>query len=227
MRSDKNIAINLRESGKSYNQISASLNIPKSTLSVWLKNLSLSDDAKSIIQSRVNSTAIKKLIERNKNQTVLAEERHKKIRILAKGEAKTLLSSPLFLSGVSLYWAEGYKQGANGSKWKCVDFANSDPDMIKLMIKFFIKFFKIKKSDINIQLMLHNPKNSVNTVNFWHKLTGVPKKNFMKTCSVLSRASLQKRNKTLQYGTIHLRVNNVEHFFRLIGWIDGLKQKLI
>jgi len=227
MRSDKNIAIKLRKSGKSYNQISASLGIPKSTLSVWLKDLLLSDDAKNKIQSRVNSTAIKKLIERNKNQTVLAKERHEKTRIAAKEEAGKLLSNPLFLSGVSLYWAEGYKQGANGSKWKCVDFANSDPDMIKLMVGFFIKFFKIKKSDISIQIMLHNPENSSKTIDFWHKLTGVPKENFMKTCSVLSRASLQKRNKTLQYGTIHLRVNNVEHFFRLIGWIDGLKQKLI
>lgn len=227
MRSDKNIAIKLRKSGKSYNQISVSLGIPKSTLSVWLKDLSLSDSAKIKIQSRVNSTAIKNLIKRNKNQTILAEERHERIRKIAREEAKILLSNPLFISGVSLYWAEGYKQGANGSKWKCVDFANSDPDMIKLMVKFFIKFFKIKKSDINIQLMLHNPKNSSKTIDFWHKLTGIPKENFMKTCSVLSKASLQKRNKTLQYGTIHLRVNNVEHFFRLIGWIDSLKQKLI
>ena len=227
MRSDKNIAIKLRKSGKSYNQISTILDIPKSTLSTWLKDIFLSDNAKSKIQSRVSATAIKKLIERNKEQTILAKRRHEEIRKIGKKEAKKLLINPLFLSGVSLYWAEGYKQGANGSKWKCVDFANSDPDMIKLMVNFFIKFFKIKKSDINIQLMLHNLDNSSKVIDFWHKLTGVPKDNFMKTCSALSRASLQKRNKTLQYGTIHLRVNNVQYFFRLIGWIDGLKEKLI
>lgn len=227
MRSDKQLALKLRISGQSYSQISSVLNIPKSTLSAWLKDVVLSDKAQEKIQSRTNSSAIVKLIERNKNQTKIAEDRQNKIRKLAKIESKTLLLDPLFLAGVSLYWAEGYKRGAEGSKWKSIDFANSDPEMIKLIMKFFTKFFKLNKTEIKIQIMLHNPKDSDNSVEYWHKITGVPLSNFIKTCSSISKASLQKRNKKLQYGTIHLRVNNVKHFFRLIGWIDGLKEKLV
>jgi len=227
MRSDKQEVIKLRKSGLSYNQISASLKIPKSTLSTWLKDVPLSGKAREKIQLRINNTAIVKLIKRNKNQTIVAQKNHEEIRKLAKIEAKKLLSDPLFLAGVSLYWAEGYKQGAYGSKWKSIDFTNSDPAMIELMMIFFTKFFHLKKSDFLIQIMLHNKKSAIEATNFWYKLTGVPKENFIRTCSSLSRASLQKRNKKLQYGTIHLRINNVRHFFRLIGWIDGLKNKLI
>jgi len=227
MRSNKQEIIKLRKSGLSYGQISVSLKIPKSTLSSWLKDVPLSEKARKKIQLRTNSTAIVKLIKRNKNQTIIAQEKHKEIRELGKKESKKLLSNPLFLAGVSLYWAEGYKQGAYGSKWKSIDFANSDPEMIELMILFFTNFLNLEKSEIKIQIMLHNMDGANSAINFWHNLTGIPKSNFIKTCSSISRASLQKRNKKLQYGTIHLRVNNVKHFFRLIGWIDGLKEKLI
>ncbi len=225
MRTDKKIVIKLRKQGQSYNQISAALKVPKSTLSNWLKDIPLSAEAQAKILARTNANAIVKLIARNKRQTAISQARHQIIRQEAKKEAKKLLTDPLFLAGVSLYWAEGYKQGAHGSKWKSIDFANSDPEMIRLMMKFFIKFLGLKKTEIRIQLMLHNPKDSLKTVDFWHNLTGIPKANFIKTCHVISRASLQKRNKKLEYGTVHIRINDVSRFFRLIGWIDGLQTK--
>ena len=225
MRTDKKTALTLRKKGQSYSQISAALSIPKSTLSIWLKNITLSQRAQDKIRSRTNTSAIAKLIQRNKAQTVIAQTRYIKIRAQAAIEAKRLLTDPLFLVGTSLYWAEGYKRGAEGSKWKSIDFANSDPEMVGLMTGFLIKFLNIKKEEIRIQIMIHDAKNTESAINFWQKITGIPKKNFIKTCYAISRSSLQKQNKKLQYGTIHLRVNNVNQFFRLIGWIDGLKRK--
>jgi hypothetical protein len=224
MRTDKILAAELRKSGKSYSQISAVLKIPKGTLSLWLKDIKLSNNAQAKIQLRTK-LAISKLIIRNKQKTVISEKRHAQIYKLGKKEAKKLLKDPLFLAGTSLYWAEGYKRGAEGSKWKSVDFANSDSQMIQIMILFFTKFLNLKKTEIKIQIMLHDKKMVEEAVNFWHNITGVPKTNFIKTCYSLSSASLQKQKKKLQYGTIHLRVNDVNRFFRLIGWIDGLKEK--
>lgn len=227
MRSDKNKAIKLRKLGNSYQQISSILKAPKSTLSYWLKDVEISQIAKSKIQSRRCSTGIAKLIERNKAQTVLAEKKHKELEEEGKKEAKKLYSDSLFVLGVSLYWAEGYKQGAYGSKWKSIDFANADPKMIKIMVKFFIKFLKIKKSDIKIQIMLHDSEGIDKAINFWHNITRVPKDNFIKTACSASKTSAKKITRKLEHGTIHLRINNVRQFFRLIGWIEGLKSKFI
>ena len=227
MRSDKKQAIKLRIIGNSYKQISDVLGVPKSTLSSWLKDVPLSQKAQNKIQSRLKSSSIAKLIERNKNQTVLAKLNHEKICEEAKQEAKEFFSDPLFLLGTSLYWAEGYKQGAYDSKWKSIDFANSDPDMIKIMMNFFIKFLNIKKSEIKMRVMIHDENNIENAVNFWHKITGVPKKNFIKTSTKISSSSLNKRKRILENGTAHIRINNVKSFFRLIGWISGVKTKFI
>lgn len=227
MRSDKNKAIKLRKLGNSYQQISSVLKVPKSTLSYWLKDIEISQTAKLKIQSRRCSTGIAKLIERNKEQSFLAEQKHKEIEKMGEEEAQKLYSDQLFILGTSLYWAEGYKQGAYGSKWKSIDFANSDPEMIKIMVKFFLKFLKIKKSDIKIQIMIHDSENIDKAINFWHNITRVPKNNFIKTSCSIRKTSAKKIKRKLEHGTIHLRINNVKQFFRLIGWIKGLKSKFI
>ena len=49
--------------------------------------------------------------------------------------------------GAMLYWGEGYK-GDDKNPAKLVDFANSDPDMIKIFLKFLRTVFKIDEKKI-------------------------------------------------------------------------------
>ena len=227
MRKDKLLAIKLRKQGKSYNQISQVLKIPKGTLSYWFGNLKISSKAQEKILKRTHQLNLERLIKRNKNQTVLAKERALIIRAEAKQESISLMNEPLFLSGLSLYWAEGYKKGADGSKWKSVSFANSDPDMIKVIMKFFRKFLVYDDRRIKIQLMAHKNISIDNAITFWSDLTKIPKKQFIKSYVGISKASKGKREPNrLTHGTIHIKINDVKLFFRVIGWIDGLKSKI-
>lgn len=226
MRKDKNIAIRLRRSGKSYGQIRTALGIPKSTLSVWLRDVKLSQESRRRILSRGHEKSIIALIKRNKYQTVLANKRAGEARDVARAEVRGLMDNPLFISGVALYWAEGYKKGASGSKWKSFDFTNSDPEMVMVMMRFLDKVCKINKKDIKIQLMIHSNSEAERALRYWVGLTGVPRKQFIKTCNSLSKYSRKKRKPLLTNGTIHIRINNVKFFFKIIGWIDGLKDSL-
>ncbi len=225
MRSDKGLAIRLRMRGNSYSQISKKLNIPKSTLSYWLKSIKLSKNAKNKIQERVNKTSIKALIKRNKQQTVLAKKRAEEVRSYASKEVKTLARNKLFITGVSLYWAEGYKKGAKGSKWKSVDFANSDAAMIEIMMEFFREICGVENQNIKLQLISHSNVDVEKAVSFWSGITKIPRNQFTKTCCSTSKSSKSKRkNDSLPNGTLHIRINNVSLFFRIIGWIDGFKK---
>lgn len=227
MRKDRLFAIKLRKQGNSYSQINKLLKIPKSTLSYWFNDLKISERAQSKISSRAHKLSIEGLIRRNKNQTILAREQAEKIRRLAHMESYKFLKDPLFLTGLSLYWAEGYKKGADGSKWKSIDFANSDPEMIKVIMKFFRRFLGINDSRIKIQLMAHRNVDIDKAVRFWSNLTQIPKEQFIKTSVAISKSSKNRRNpKSLTHGTVHIRINDVKLFFRIIGWIDGLKEKI-
>ncbi|MDD5083907.1 MAG: hypothetical protein PHT88_03155 [Candidatus Moranbacteria bacterium] len=223
MRNDKDKAIRLRKTGQSYTQIQNSLHIPKSTLSSWLKDIPLSTEAQQKISTRVCATSIRSLIQRNKNQTALAKKQADDIRDNATQEVHKLSENPLFLIGVSLYWAEGYKKGAYGSKWKCVDFANSDPQMITLMMAFFRTFCIKNDSEIKIQVIAHPNIDTDTVISFWSNVTSIPKNQFIKTQLKANKSSQGKRGNTLTHGTVHIRMYDVRLFFRIIGWIEGMK----
>src|SRR5438105_946110 len=110
MRVDKQQALKLRLQGKSYGEINTLLRVPKSTLSDWFATLEISDKAQARIRKRTYKRSIEGLLKRNKLQTQLAEQRAKTIREKATRQVKNLSGKELFLIGVSLYWAEGYKR---------------------------------------------------------------------------------------------------------------------
>ncbi|OGH79439.1 MAG: hypothetical protein A2469_04820 [Candidatus Magasanikbacteria bacterium RIFOXYC2_FULL_40_16] len=226
MKVEKINAIKLRKLGKSYNEISKSLKIPKSTLSYWLRDIVLSKKAKTRIENRVYEKSVKALIRRNKEQTVFAKERAKEIREKAAKEVKKIRENDLFLVGISLYWGEGYKKGAEGSIWKCVDFTNSDSTMVMMMMRFFREICKVEEDKMRVQVILHRNLSGNKAVEYWSRVTGIKKDQFMKVSRSLSSASKGKSKNILKYGTIHLRVYNTKLFYKLIGWIDGLKKQI-
>jgi hypothetical protein len=99
--------------------------------------------------------------------------------------------------------------------------------MIKLMILFFKKFLGISEDNIKVQIMLHDKRDEQKAINYWHDITKISKENFFKPCYSISSASKRKVKNKLEYGTIHIRINDVQAFFRLAGWIDSLKAKFI
>jgi predicted transcriptional regulator len=227
MRIEKQKAIKLRKGGLSYAQIGKLLHISKGTLSYWLSDIKLSKQSQKILDERSYKKSTAALIERNKNQTVLAAERANKIRSSAKKEARELIKDPLFLTGVNLYWAEGYKKGAEGSKWKSVDFTNADPVMIATMMRFFLKVCAVPMEKIRAQLIAHENVDIDLAVKYWIKITKISNEKFIKTCISDKRKSKNKRKiSNLTHGTLHIRINDVRFFFRMIGWIDGLKEYL-
>jgi hypothetical protein len=227
MRPEKQKAIALRKSGQSYSQVGKYLNIPKSTLSYWFTNLKISREAQALINTRSHKNSTEALIKRNKQQTVLAKERATVIRKQSEKEVAKLTKNTLFISGISLYWAEGYKKGAYGSKWKSVDFANSDPEMISIMMKFFVKFCNISIDKIRAQVIAHENVNINSAVKYWSRLTKISANKFIKTSLPKKMISKNRRkNSNLTHGTLHIRINDVRFFFKIIGWIDGLKKIL-
>src|SRR3989344_8168479 len=103
-------ALQMRLKGHSYNEISEILNISKSTLSLWLRDVVLSDKARERLSGRVRQGVFNGLIKRNKMQTHVAQIRSREIRLKAAARIERVLDKDLLLIGAVLYWAEGYKR---------------------------------------------------------------------------------------------------------------------
>ena len=138
-------AVELRNNGLSYSEIRKSVDVSKSTLSLWLKGITLTHEQKNRLTG-LQATAYlgaKKIQARS-----LAH--HKEIREAARKEAQGRLNDPFFIAGLMLYWAEGSKNVGS------VLFSNSDPEMIKLMMKWFRKFCDVPENKFRIGLFVHS-----------------------------------------------------------------------
>lgn len=227
MRQDKNKAMTLRLKGYSYNEITNSLGVPKSTLSDWFTGLELPEKAQARIKNRVAEASLKGLIKKNKLQTHLAIQRAKSIRKEARKDIKKLSRIQLLLVGAALYWAEGYKKPIikNGKErsYHSISLPNSDPSLIKIFVEFLKEICEIPASKINASIRIFEHINENEALRYWMKITGLPKENFTKFYYGISKSSQSKRPyNRLPYGMVQIRVNDTKKFHQIMGWIEGL-----
>ena len=218
--STKELAIKLRKNGKSYNEINRELGVPKSTLSCWLKNIEVEQKYLDVLLKRSRQAGREALIKRNKQQTVEAEKRAEAEMKRAKGDIKKLDLEKLKLIGAALYMGEG------GKTRKRVDFTNSNPETIKIIMKFFRNVCKVENNKFSVQLSIHDIRKTEEIRNYWSNLTGIPISQFIKVNTALSKYSKKRRKNMLQYGTIQIRITDVKLFHTIIGWTQGIVQQI-
>lgn len=218
--------IALRKKGKTYTEIANILKLPKSTVAWWLRNVKIPKSLEKQIFERSRKKWRKNIVAYNKIYAPLRSQEAEKIREEIKNNAskeiKNLSKENLQLIGCALYWAEGNKK----NRW-CVRFSNSDPEIIKTMMRFFREVCNIPDEKIKARIHLYPRINHQKTTNYWIKITRLPKKNFQKPQTQISRASKGKRPRnTLPYGTLHLTAGNTEMACKVKGWVRGISEKI-
>ena len=130
----------LRLSGRSLAEINHELNVPRSTLSNWLKDIVLTEKQMSDLKERIKS----KVSRGRLNATLILKSRRifreKRIFDEAKREFPKLVKNSFFVSGLSLYWAKGSMKNTH------FQFTSADLSMISFMIKWARKYLNINES---------------------------------------------------------------------------------
>ena len=218
----KDKAIRLREQGFSYGHIKRELNLKsKGTLSIWLRNIKLSEQSKLLL-SKNNELAIRRgLFNFNSKRTESINEENN----LAHTEGTKLIPDrlskiDLLIIGTALYWGEGTKSWGENS-YSRFSFANSDPKMIAVCMRFLREILNIQESRIMCGIHLYNDTNISKARKFWSKITGLQPNRFYVTKQV-TRASGGVRKAILPHGTFHIKVNSRLVFYKVKGMIDGL-----
>jgi hypothetical protein len=225
-------ALVLRLEGHSYNEINAKLGVAKSTLSGWFSDMRLPQKAIDRLKKRMAQGTLNGLVKRNKQQTVIALQRAKDIQAKARKEVGILSKNGLFLIGLALYWAEGYKRpkvikGIERANHP-ISLTNSDPLMLVVFKKFLEDMMNIDRKKMFVNLRVFDRRKSQAAINYWSKALCIDPGQFDRPSVVISRASrgLRPFNR-LPHGTAQLRVADTNEFHRLMGWIDGMKGKLV
>ncbi|MDP1853826.1 MAG: hypothetical protein Q8L26_06470 [Candidatus Omnitrophota bacterium] len=130
-------------------------------------------------------------------------------------EKLSILEQNLKISGLMLYWAEGTFHG------NTVDFANSNPEMIKVFLRFLREICGVQEERLRIYLYAYSYQNIDQLKIYWHKITQIPLNQFTKPYIRIGNLNLSKRK--LLYGLVHIRYNDK----RLLGLIKSWTDKFI
>jgi len=176
----------LRQEGLSFKEIGERLGISKSTASLWLRNIELSDKARERIQDlgiRGRERAIR--TNRNKKYKEEAEiikkieNRFTKIRGIDYKIACSLL-----------YWCEGTKNKSNTS----VSFTNADPEMISYFLKVFRGSFSLDEKKFRALVHLHEYHDAEKQLKFWSEVAKIPLNQFNKSYLKKNTGKNKKEN---------------------------------
>lgn len=220
----KFLAQKLRKRGYSISEIANMLNMQKSgTISKWCRDILLTPEQIKRLTKKQQSRSYKgRMIAVEK----LRKARMKEVKLMRREGLKEigkLSKRDLFLSGVSIYWSEGYTHSSNDQ----VGFTNSDPKMILFMLKWFKEICKVTEDKFSLQIRINEiHKNRVKEIeNYWSKLTGIPLSQFTKTILIKAKSKKIYPNHNTYYGTIRILVRQATQLRRKInGWLEGLEK---
>ncbi|MCR4285280.1 MAG: hypothetical protein NUW00_00120 [Candidatus Kaiserbacteria bacterium] len=214
-------AIVLRKSGKTYAEILSTIPVSKSTLSLWLRSVNLSTKQKQRITAKKQASQLKGAQARR--STRIAETQ--RIFASSKETLGTFSSRDLFILGIGLYWAEGTKEKVYRPSVP-IEFANSDPKMITLFMKWLRKCIYVPDTDIQLILHIHqNRQNDIsNFKKFWMQTTGLSEQNFGSNVIKRHNPKTKRKNTGDTYkGLLAIRVKRSTMLNRRIqGWIYGI-----
>jgi len=208
----------MRSRGESVIGISRELNISKSTASLWVRDLILSVEQ----LERLRGNSIKgaelgrlrsALMQKEKRRVLLESSKQEGIKLL-----NNLTPREFLIAGLALYWGEG-------AKTREVEFCNSDPVLIRFMISWIKKCFKIENSDLSCYVginELHRSREKL-VMGYWSKETKIPLTQFRKTSFKKVKNKKVYANFNEHYGTLSVKVlKPARIYYKIIGEIEGL-----
>jgi len=216
----KETAKKMRVGGMSLGDISKKLDVTKSTLSFWCKDIILTESAIRKIKTKGKTKSTEGLLRYSELKRQERIERY----LLQKQEGAAILNTlsnrDVLMVGLGLYWGEGYKY-ENGE----LGFTNSNPYMIRFYFKW-LKLWGVEKNSLIFRITLNEffRNKEENIQNFWINFLDIKKEQFSKTTYIktnLKKASI--KNKEKYKGILRVKVRKGTALRnKILGAIDHI-----
>ena len=219
MRQDKQLAINLRKQGKSYNEISGILNVSKSTLSNWFQKVTWSQKTKKHLSYLARKDASIRMTAMSDTRRKSLQASYRRQRSIARKQFEEFKQDRLFIAGLTIYWGEGDNKLEDG----VIRVANTDPAMIRLFYDFLKKYLPEISDKAKIYLVLYPDLDDISCKRYWSTKVGIPLKRFINSSVIVGKS----KKRTISYGIGTITISSRLYKESIITWIDLLKKENI
>jgi transposase-like protein len=211
-------AVAMRKEGRSYREIKEVVGVAKSTLSLWLRDIPLTEEQQLALALRGPSATRKSAQVARANAT----RRRSFVQAQAAAQVTQLSESELFVAGVVAYWAEGSKN----KPWRhgqSVKFINSDPAMIRLFLSW-LGLVGIGIDRLIFRVHIHESADAAEAVAYWSEAVGAPVSQFGKSTIKTHKPKTVRKNVGRDYhGCLLVYVRNSATLnLQITGWCEGL-----
>ena len=210
-------AISLRKKGFSYNEIKEIVPVGHGTISRWCCDVELTEKQKNRIKDKKRNTPlIKKLIAtsiKNKEQDRLWADRAFNELIIDENS--------LLISGAMLYWAEGYNSKTNQS----AIFTNTNPDMVKIMLRFLRELLLVDNSKMKVMVRISEKGDIKRAEEHWSKITELTMDRFQKP-EILKLKDNSKSLERFPNGICRLSIYDVTVRRKIYNLINLIKERM-
>lgn len=212
----KEKALELRGSGKSYNEISSLLGVAKSTLSDWFRgSVENFDEVKKANIEKNKLDSSKRLSEFTKERKRILFLKYDQAISEAREEFKKFKNDPLFVAGLMIYASEG------DNKTRChIRISNTDWKLHKIFILFIEKYLLFTREKVSLQLLIYPDLSQEDLEKYWANKLSINRENFYKTQTIIG-----KSKRRLQFGVCMTIINNTRAKYKLFEWIQLFKDQ--
>ena len=201
-----------KEEGLSLKEIAERLNVAKSSVSLWVRDVELTDDQIAVLAEK--SCHYKQA---GCRWSEINREKRREYR--QRGKDKVAKNIDLFVAGCMMYWSEGAKD-RNSAR-----LANTDVFFLKLYKKFLVDCFDVKENELKLHIhcYLDNGKDLDNIESYWCKELNLSRDAFMKTTIVKKHPMSKglKKNKH-PHGVATLVLNRTDVVQEIFGAIEKI-----
>lgn len=190
----------LRVKGYSIKELSEFLGVSKSTISIWVKNVILTKNAKIRLLEKSTKARLKSQATIKEKTRIKEEE--------AVNFSENIANSNFFSKEsmiclcAMIWWCEGSKRETS------LVFTNSDPNLIQSFLYLLRKSFDLDESKFRVLMHLHDYHNELELKSFWSKITKIPISQFNKSYQKASNHAFKKEGYKgcikIQYGDISI-----------------------
>ncbi len=210
----KGIAIDLRKKGFSYEDIRNELNIPKSTIAHWVKNIKLEEsqiqklENNKLVAARSNSK--KRVVKILKQAEEIREASIKSINKISRRE--------LWLMGIALCWRQRSLGKKENNFQNGVCFSSSDSGIMNLFLRWLKDVGGVTKEELYFDIFMSKDKKRYRDkiVDYWSRMIGLSGGKFKHFYYLKAKG---------RFGFLRVRVRASSMLARqMSGWIEGIKK---
>ncbi len=202
-----------RDDGLSVKAIATALSVSSSSVSRWVRDVPLTPQQEAALIAADPSKGGR--LQAHRGWADLCRKR--RLAAQAAGRDLAAAATPLHVMGCMLFWAEGSKSRNS------VKFTNSDPDMLRLFVRFLRESYGVQDEQLTFAVNVHldNGLSLDEVERYWLDMLDLPA-SCLRAASVNrpSSASRWRRN-VLPYGTGRLAVHSTEIVQSIYGAIQA------